>query len=273
MTVPLWNMRRAEALAELARLPDACIDAVITDPPYSSGGLTRGDRMNDAASKYERSDVAVHRSNFDGDNRDGRGFAYWCALWMAECLRVAKPGAPICVFTDWRQLPATTDSMQAGGWVWRGIVPWDKTEAVRPQMGRFRAQAEYVVWGSAGPMSDGLEVGVLPGVLREKVQQADKHHLTGKPTALMQAIVRICPPGGLILDPFAGSGTTGVAALLEGRRFLGVEMNPGYFDVAAERCAAASLHYDAAVKRKGQRGLFEPAPDPIVTIEPKEPTT
>jgi site-specific DNA-methyltransferase (adenine-specific) len=116
-----------------------------------------------------------------------------------------------------------TDAVQAGGWVWRGIVVWDKTEACRPAMGRFAAQCEYVVWGTAGPSRDNEEVGCLWGVIREPVRMVDKHHVTGKPTGVMRHLVRISPTGAVILDPFAGSATTGVAALLEARRFVGIE--------------------------------------------------
>jgi hypothetical protein len=87
-------------------------------------------------------------------------------------------------------------------------VVWDKTEASRPAMGRFAAQCEYVVWGTAGPSSDADEVGCLRGVIRKPVPMADKHHLTGKPTAVMQRLVWICPRRGVVLDPFAGSGVT-----------------------------------------------------------------
>jgi site-specific DNA-methyltransferase (adenine-specific) len=231
-----WSMLHGDSLALLRDLPDGAADAIITDPPYSSGGFTRGDRMADTTTKYVTTgprDLA--RPDFAGDNRDGRGYGYWCALWLSECLRVAKPGSPIALFTDWRQLPTTTDALQAGGWVWRGIMAWDKTEAVRPAMGRPRAQCEFVVWGSAGAMPLRVDVGVLPGVLREKVQQDDKHHITGKPTAVMQQIARMCPPGGIILDPFAGSGTTGIGALLEGRRFIGIDQSSEYCEVATRR--------------------------------------
>src|SRR5690606_8165167 len=105
-----------------------------------------------------------------------------CTLWLTEAARVLKNGAPACLFTDWRQLPTTTDVMQAAGLVWRGIVPWDKTEAVRPQLGRFRAQAEYVVWGSKGPMPlDRGGIGALPGAYTERVDPGEKYHMTGKP--------------------------------------------------------------------------------------------
>jgi site-specific DNA-methyltransferase (adenine-specific) len=106
-------------------------------------------------------------------------------------------------------------------------------------MGRYRAQAEYVVWGSKGAMPLRTEVGVLPGVFRFPVKQADKFHINGKPTELMQQVVRICPPGGRILDPFAGSGTTGVAALLGGYEFIGIEREPVYHEVALARLQEA----------------------------------
>ena len=51
---------------------------------------------------------------------------------------------------DWRMLPTMTDAVQMAGWTWRGIVVWDKTNGCRPQLSRFRSQAEYVVWASRG---------------------------------------------------------------------------------------------------------------------------
>lgn len=228
---------QGDALAVLARLPSASVDAVITDPPYSSGGFTRGDRMAKPSTKYVKSTTFA---DFTGDNRDQRAYLAWCALWLSEALRVAKPGAPIAVFSDWRQLPTTTDALQAGGWVWRGLAVWDKTEGVRPRLGGFRAQAEFIAWGSAGAFEARDDVGALPGVFRVPVRQADRHHLTGKPTELMRQLVRVCPVGGLVLDPFAGSGTTAVAAVLEGRRCLGVELAAGNVEIARRRADEAA---------------------------------
>jgi site-specific DNA-methyltransferase (adenine-specific) len=190
------------------------------------------------STKYQNSGVEVAYPEFAGDNRDQRSYGYWCALWLDECLRVARPGAPACLFTDWRQLPITTDALQAGGWVWRGIVPWDKTEAARPQMGRFKAQSEFIVWGSKGEMPPREDIGCLPGVFRYGIKQDDKHHVTGKPTELMLDVIRICPAGGTILDPFMGSGTTGVAAAMAGYHFIGVESDRECFDVAERRIGA-----------------------------------
>lgn len=222
-----WALVHGETLQLLLLMPDACVDAVITDPPYSSGGAFRGDRVKGTASKYviSRPSSLTVRAEFSGDNRDQRAFAHWCALWLYQALRVSKPGAPIVQCTDWRQLPATIDAIQAGGWVWRGIVPWDKTEGCRPQKGRFAAQCEFWPWGSNGPMPEERGVGCLPGIVRQFPKPTEKNHIASKTPSTMRPLVRICAPGGVILDPFAGGCSTGQAALEEGFRFIGFELD------------------------------------------------
>ncbi len=241
-----------DALDVLAGLDPGTADAVITDPPYSSGGAFRGDRTVDTKTKYLSSGsgniAATH--DFGGDNRDQRAFHFWSTLWAAAALRVAKPGAPALFFTDWRQLPVSTDYLQAGGWVWRGVVPWVK-KTYRPQMGRFGAQCEYVVWGSAGPMPSDRGVGCLPGFF-EFSYPNEREHVTQKPVDLMEAMVAIVEPEGLVLDPFMGSGTTGVAAIKTGRRFIGCEQSPQYFDIACRRMEE--------VQKQGQMFLGENGP-------------
>lgn len=117
---------------------------------------------------------------------------------------------------------------------------WDKGEGSRlPVPGRPRHQCEFVAWGSNGPLPAGE--GALPGCLRAPVRQSDKHHVTGKPTEVMRWLAKLCPRGGSILDPFAGSGTTGVGAILEGRRFVGAEREPAYHEIARKRLDLAVL--------------------------------
>lgn len=231
------SLYHGEALAVLAALPTASVDGLITDPPYSSGGMVRGDRMQGVHAKYVNSDSESGNAlaEFGGDSRDQRAYGYWSALWLSECLRILKPGAPALVFTDWRQLPSTTDAFQAGGFVWRGIVPWSKPSS-RPQSGRFRAQCEYVVWGSAGAMPVDYEDAALPGFFEANAPR-ERDHITQKPVDVMRELVRIVPAGGVVLDPFMGSGTTGVAAMIEGRRFVGVEMTEHFAAVAERRIA------------------------------------
>lgn len=127
------ELYRGDSLALLRELPDESVDAVITDPPYSSGGLHRSDRNKSTGDKYVQSGTQVQRPDFQGDHRDQRSYLAWCSLWLAECLRIVKPGRPALVFTDWRQLPTTCDALQAGGFVWRGVVAWDKGGGRAPQ--------------------------------------------------------------------------------------------------------------------------------------------
>lgn len=237
-----WTLVEGEALGLLAQLDTHSVDALVTDPPYSSGGLLRGDRTgNSAATKYVSTGAKlVGAGDFTGDNRDQRAFAYWEALWLTEALRAVKPGGLAAIFTDWRQLPSTVDAIQAGGWVWRGIVPWVKNNG-RPQRGGFRNQAEYLVWGSSGPLPRDSDT-YLPGVIFADIARgADKHHITAKPIALMDEVVKAAPPGGLVLDPFSGSGSTGVAAVRQGRRFLGFELSSDHAAAARRRLAAEDL--------------------------------
>lgn len=218
-------------------LPELSIEfqAIITDPPYSSGGAFRSDRATkDTRSKYQMTGTEKQYPEFTGDNRDQRAFGYWCSLWLAECLQRTVPGGVLAVFTDWRQLPTVTDVVQAGGWVWRGIGVWDKTEAARPSKGRFRNQCEYVVWASNGPMAD--EGPCLPGVWRKAVNGDEKMHTTGKPLAVMRAVCEIAwREQGAVLDPFAGSGTTLLAARDAGLRAVGIEISEEYCAVIVQR--------------------------------------
>jgi len=235
-----YQIHQGEALRWLMSLPDASCEALITDPPYSSGGMYRGDRVATTASKYVQGQHALTWLDFAGDNRDGRGWDYWCTLWLSEAMRVVKPEGYVLMFTDWRQLPNATDALQAGGWIWRGIIVWDKTRAARaPHCGYFRHQSEFVVWGTRGGIPQ--TGGPWDGVITQPVLQSDKHHMTGKPTKVMEALVQVAPAGGTVLDPFMGSGTTGVAALKHGRCFLGCEIVPEIYETAARRLAATDM--------------------------------
>lgn len=248
------TLYRGDALAVLRELPTGSVDAVITDPPYSSGGMFRSDRTQDTRVKYTRRKHRAPSSlDFAGDSRDGRGWAHWMALWLGEALRITRPGGALVMFTDWRQLPTATDAVQAGGWVWRGVVPWIKPDA-RHQPGRYAQAAEFVVWGTAGPRP--IEGSTLPGYYLARSPRATdpdgRHHITQKPLDVMRSLVQICPLGGTVLDPFAGSGQTGVAALVEGRRFVGCEITDHYAEVAESRIREATG--DAATR--GDQGAL-----------------
>ncbi len=79
----------------------------------------------------------------------------------------------------------------------------------------------------------------LDPVSRRNISEAKNIHVTVKPVDLMRYLVKmVTPPGGIVLDPFMGSGTTGVAAMLEDKQFIGIDMTPEYMDIAAGRINA-----------------------------------
>lgn len=235
-----WCLVEGDSFRGLCDMPCSAVDAVVTDPPYSSGGAFRGDRTKSTDSKYTGTEYQGARPDFAGDTRDMRAFLTWFALWGHEAKRVSKANGRLLAFTDWRQLGVTMDAVQVAGWILRGVVPWNKGEGTRPTPGGFRGQCEYVVWSSSGPLPQAEEgVIVLPGFFTATVTKDDKHHQTGKPTSLMRELVRVAPRDGVVLDPFAGSGTTGVAALAEGRRTICFEVVPEYAEIARCRMEAA----------------------------------
>jgi site-specific DNA-methyltransferase (adenine-specific) len=146
-------------------------------------------------------------------------------------------------FIDWRNLPCVIDAVQVGGWVYRGLAIWDKTEGTRPNKGWFRAQSEFIVLASAGPLLTGADAEgeCQPGIFRHPTAGARKQHITEKPVELMRNLIATRPDWGSILDPFMGSGTTLRAAKDLGRKVVGIELEERYCEIAAKRLAQEVL--------------------------------
>jgi len=233
------TLHNGDCLEYMRGMPAGSVDAVITDPPYSSGGAYRGDRMGSTVAKYvQTTSLDTWKTPFSGDNRDQRGFLVWCSMWLGEARRVTKAGGMIACFVDWRQLPTLTDAMQCGGWVWRGIATWWKP-GIRMQRGRFSLSSEYLVFGSNGEWEAG-ENSPQNVFSCAPVGGEDKNHIAEKPISVLSWAMSPTIKDAVILDPFMGSGTTGVAALQRGRGFVGCEIDEGYFEVARRRIELAT---------------------------------
>lgn len=232
----LNTLRRENALEVLRALPDQSVDLFFTDPPYSSGGLHAGTRAQPPSQKYVGGDVKTKYVEFGHDNKDQRSWTFWCMTWLSEAFRVTKEGGNLVCFSDWRQLPSLTDAVQGAGFIWRGVAVWDKTPGrARPRMGGFSQQAEFMVWATKGAVK--TDIGVcLPGVFSERLQMP-KRHMTEKPEDLARAVVRLVPAGGVVCDPFAGSGTFLAAAQQAGLQWIGCEIEPAYHELASQRLA------------------------------------
>lgn len=239
--IELYN---EDCITMMRAIKESSVDLIIADPPYSSGGMLRGDRSNNPKEKYTRNDTKNYEklNDFDGDTRDQRSYLYWSHLWMSQALDITKNGGLMLVFTDWRQLPITTDAVQGAGWVWRGIIPWHK-QASRPMADRFTSSCEYIVWATKGARKVDMKdkESKYPEGFYTYRPPKDRVHVTEKPVELYRHIYQILRPNSKILDPFLGSGNSAIACHIEqmGHRFIGCEVNYYAFEVAKNRIKQA----------------------------------
>jgi site-specific DNA-methyltransferase (adenine-specific) len=142
------------------------------------------------------------------------------AYCLISFIKVAISGEQTSLRRDWliTSLP-------------KGVVVWDKTAGSRPVKGGFNLQTEFILWGRKGSGAPELYAqGVVTAATLTK-----KQHITQKPVKVIKHLLKVVPKGGKVLDPFAGVGTTGVAAVKNGYSFTGVEVVPEYFEIGCRR--------------------------------------
>ncbi|MGA1525634.1 MAG: DNA-methyltransferase, partial [Planctomycetota bacterium] len=210
-----WQIVDGDCLASLAEIDHA--DCVITDPPYCSGAFTETARRQARGQGITR-DVVRRRGWFAADNMGTAGLVWLLRNVAIHAARMLPTGASSAFFTDWRQVPNLAPAIESSGLRWSDLLVWDKGSA---GLGTgFRAQHEIALVYTNGPGKfHSAESGNVIRALR--VPSPERLHQAEKPQDLLRTMVRVmCPPGGLIVDPFCGSGSVGVAALAEGRHYL-----------------------------------------------------
>ena len=215
MNHPTWRVETGDCLELLKALPPGSVDAVVTDPPYGVG------------------------FTYASHNDSAIGYREWCCSWFDELKRVCS--GPICIspgianLTDWPR----------PDW----ILCWHKPAAMGRCPVGFNNWEPVLVYGKtrAGQVVDVFSAPIIP-------DDSLAGHPCPKPLGWGLGVVgRATRMGDTVLDPFCGSGTTGVACIQTGRNFLGFEIDPGYADIARRRCAEA------------EPALFKPrAPDPVL---------
>lgn len=237
MTTSRWELFRGDCLGYLASLPDASIDAMITDPPYCSGGYLEAQKNTKAQGLRGATVNAEGFQWFASDNMGTSGLVWLLRAVMVECRRVLRPNRSALIFTDWRMVPVLAPALESSGLRYRNMLIWDKGNA---GLGvGFKPAYEVILEFCNGATDYHGQSG--SNLLRApRVHSSRKVHGAEKPVALLTRLVGVVTrPGDCILDPFAGSGTTGVAALESGRRFKGCEADPKYHAIALERLERA----------------------------------
>ena len=228
------------ALELLESFPGESIDAVVTDPPYAS--------LADSIASDRRSSSAMYSSArrrtypvLAGAGISPVYFGKWLESWFRECFRILKPGGFFYCFMDWRGLSAVCEEAAISGFRQDGIFVWHKTNG-RPLQGKHRQSCECV-WLGRKPgdcVKENREVFGKGFVSTAVVPEKDRCHLTQKPDALMDELISVLPAAAVVLDPFAGSGSTVVACKRTGRVGIGIECVPEYAEIAQKRISEAN---------------------------------
>jgi site-specific DNA-methyltransferase (adenine-specific) len=220
MTDYLDKIIHADCLQTMQRLPDGCIDCIITDPPYCSGGVSEATRTA-AKGQGLRSENISKMGWFVGDNMGTAGLVWLLRSMAVEGLRLLKGDGSMLVFCDWRMVPNIVPALESAGLRYQNLLTWNKKSM---GLGNgFRAQGELIIHMTAGSPKY-YHKGTGNVLTCKRVSSDDRTHQTEKPLELIEQLVRVvCPPGGVILDPFGGSCTTAEAAKTTGRHFICIE--------------------------------------------------
>ncbi|WP_228894118.1 DNA-methyltransferase [Pseudoduganella aquatica] len=238
-----------DALAGLARIPDGSVDLILTDPPYNLGKDYGNASDQQTVEEYLR----------------------WTEQWIDAALPKLKPNGSLYIFLTWRFSPEIFVMLKQRMTMMNEII-WDRRvpsmggsvrsySSVHDTVGFFVGRKDYYFDLDAVRIpydaetkkarsrsifigAKWLEVGYNPKDVwsvsrlhREHPERAN--HPTQKPLEIIERMVKAsCPPGGVVLDLFMGSGTTALAARRCGRQFVGFELNPEYCAIINERLAA-----------------------------------
>jgi len=207
-----WQVIEGDCLDVMRALPDGCVDAVVTDPPY---GFSHSSNWKDSAWRNQ-----VIAGDDSTDSRDT------VVAWASE------RDLPWLAFGSWKRNPP------AGT---RGVLIWDKGPASGMGDLSFPWKLSWEEVYVGGPRWSGhRDGGVIQGHTVVTWATKGRNHPNEKPVSLMRYLTSRLPANSLILDPFCGSGSTGVAAIQEGHRFLGIEREPAYVAIARRRIADAA---------------------------------
>lgn len=243
--VRLFN---GDVVDTLNELPEECIDLIFADPPYnlSNGGFTchAGKRVSVNKGKWDKS---------KGINEDFE-FHY---NWIEACKRVLKPNGSLWISGTYHSIYACGFALQKQGWHFINDICWFKPNAAPNLACRmFTASHETLLWVRKDKKAkhffnyDVTKTGDWSSDFLKKPNKQMRSvwaittpkngekkygkHPTQKPEALLDRIVLACSQeNDIVLDPFCGSATTGVSALKNGRKFVGVDAQKDYLDKIA----------------------------------------
>ena len=230
---------KGNCIDTMKNLKNNSVDLMVTDPPYNLGNFMRKRDTN----------LKKMRENFFGDaGWDDLEFEEWIKLmnnFFEESQRILKKGGSMIVFMSLIKIETIIKLAEKNKLYYKTTGIWHKTNPMPRNMNLhfinsvegwvyFINQAKTGIFNNNSlAIHDFVESSVTPK--REKKYGG---HPTQKPESIIQHFVEILSnPGGVVMDPFMGSGTTGVVSKRCGRSFIGIELKESYFDIAFKRIA------------------------------------
>lgn len=245
-----FTLYQADSLKFLQELPENSVDMIFADPPYflSNGGFTvHAGKM-----------VSVDKGQWDVSNGLKKDFEFHLE-WIKECHRVLKPSGTIWISGTYHSIYSCGFALQVSKFHILNDISWFKPNASPNLSCRyFTASHETLIWARKDKKAkhtfnyDLMKNGNWPedqlkkpnlqmrsvwsmGTPKPEEKKFGKHP-TQKPLDLLKRIILASTnKGDLVLDPFAGSSTTGIASIMNGRKFIGVDTEKKYLDLSIKR--------------------------------------
>lgn len=228
----------------LPGLPDESFDLVLTDPPYNISNEVTINRGSQG--KYKGKDISSDFGEWDCFDTD-LTYLDFVMKWCKECARLLKPGGFFISFFDKEKISFLFTIMKELGFRSRDNITWIKNNPV-PQARKMKfAQGTEmaVILSKEGPNRFQWQNGYHPnwkrvpivgGHERLKDAEGDTLHMTQKPERIFRWLLDyFCEPGGSVLDPFSGTGTTAVVAIQSGREYVCIEAHEPYLQASLDR--------------------------------------
>ena len=221
------NLLKGDCLELLKTLENESVDALITDPPYN----------------------IARKNNFKSMGRAGIDFGDWdkgfdLISWIAVAVSKIKKGGNVVIFTDWKTITPIIEELEKNECEVKDMVRIEKSNPIpRNRDRRFITDYEVAIYGvkkgakwTFNRLDEKYERPLIETSVTPKSQKVDNGHPTQKPLYAMEWLIeRLTNKGDVILDPFMGSGTTGVACQKLNRDFIGCELSDDYFLMAQKR--------------------------------------
>lgn len=256
-----YELYQGDCLEVLEKLPAESVDLVFADPPYNLS--------NDGFTCQNGKMVSVNKAEWD-KSKGFEGDAAFHEAWILACRRVMKPNASLWISGTYHSIYTCGHLLQRHGFKILNDIVWFKPNASPNLSCRyFTASHETLLWTRLGEQAkhvfnyEAMKNGEFPEDSLKRPERQMRSvwsiptaprsekthgaHPTQKPLRLLERIIEASSNAGdLVLDPFVGSGTTGVAALRLGRRFWGIDMSREYLSLAQSRMEEQSDEAEAA---------------------------